>query len=46
MKKLLAAAALGTMLVAGFFVAQDNPVDIAMEVEPTVLSIGKDVTLF
>lgn len=40
MKKLMATFALGTLLVAGFAVAQDGPVDTAMEREPTVFSIS------
>ncbi|MFC4559476.1 hypothetical protein ACFO3D_14855 [Virgibacillus kekensis] len=44
MKKLMATFALGTLLVAGFAVAQDGPADTAMDREPTVLSVGN--TLF
>ncbi|MFD2760209.1 hypothetical protein [Lentibacillus juripiscarius] len=46
MKKLMATFALGTLLVAGFTAVQDKPVDSAMEWEPTVLSVGKDVSLY
>ncbi|HLS07464.1 hypothetical protein [Lentibacillus sp.] len=46
MKKLMATVTFGTLLVVGITAVQDNPSDTAIEVEPTVLSIGPDVSLF
>ncbi|MFD2045209.1 hypothetical protein ACFSTA_16110 [Ornithinibacillus salinisoli] len=43
MKKMIAALALGTLLVGGFLFSQENlPTDVATgEVEPSILSISK-----
>lgn len=44
MKKLVASIALGTLLVGGFLFSQSNaPTDTAMEVEPTIYSIGNPI---
>lgn len=40
MKKLIASAALGILLVAGFFVTVDNTSDLSMDREPSIYSIG------
>lgn len=40
MKKLIASMALGAVLAAGFLFAQDNPTDLVMDAEPSVLSVG------
>ncbi|WP_264371380.1 hypothetical protein [Virgibacillus necropolis] len=40
MKKLIASAALGTLLVAGFFFTFDTTTDQTMDREPSILSIG------
>lgn len=40
MKRLIACITLGTLLVGGLLVAQNNnPADTAMELEPTILSV-------
>ncbi|WP_404451338.1 hypothetical protein LG329_13475 [Virgibacillus necropolis] len=44
MKKLVASFALGTLLVGGFLFSQyDAPNSTAMEVEPSILSIGNSI---
>lgn len=40
MKKLIASAALGTLLVAGLFFTIDNTSDLSMDREPSVFSSG------
>jgi len=47
MKKLFAGIALGTMLMGGFMLAQDNnSSDVAInELEPSILSISKPASL-
>ncbi|WP_156418683.1 hypothetical protein [Lentibacillus amyloliquefaciens] len=46
MKKLVATVAFGALLVAGFSAVQEAPADNAMELEPRILSVGKDVSNF
>ncbi|WP_188455110.1 hypothetical protein [Virgibacillus oceani] len=47
MKKLIASVALGTLLVAGFLFSQDNqPADTAMDLEPSIFSIGNTGSFF
>jgi len=42
MRKLIAGAALGVMLLGGFLFAQDNEQeDLAYELEPSILSVQK-----
>ncbi|MFC2949512.1 hypothetical protein [Virgibacillus sediminis] len=47
MKKIIASLALGGVLVAGFLFAQDNqPQDLAIEVEPTIFSVEKPKSFY
>lgn len=44
MKKLIATISLGTLLVVGgFLFSQNAPSDTAMEIEPSIFSIGHSV---
>ncbi|WP_268811339.1 hypothetical protein [Virgibacillus dakarensis] len=40
MKKLIASVALGALLAVGFLFTQDNTSDLAIDREPSVLSIS------
>lgn len=40
MKKVLAGLALASILVAGFFVTNDQPTNLAGDIEPSVFSIS------
>ncbi|WP_281355766.1 hypothetical protein [Virgibacillus ihumii] len=44
MKKLIVTLSLGTLLTAGFLFTQE-PVDLASDAEPSVLSIGNTISL-
>ncbi|MFD1360801.1 hypothetical protein [Lentibacillus salinarum] len=46
MKKLVVTVAFGALLVVGFSALQDKPADSAMEWEPTIFSVGQDVSHF
>ncbi|WP_284141373.1 MULTISPECIES: hypothetical protein [unclassified Virgibacillus] len=46
MKKLIVSMALGAVLTVGFLFAQDNPVDLTMDAEPSIFSVGKPVYEF
>ncbi|MGY0694802.1 hypothetical protein ACW2QC_18805 [Virgibacillus sp. FSP13] len=47
MKKLFTTLSLGALLVAGFLFSQDNqPIDTAMDVEPSILSISNTGSFF
>jgi len=47
MKKLIALLTVGTLLVGGFVLSQNNStVDTAMDAEPTVLSVPDSELLF
>ncbi|WP_162986367.1 hypothetical protein [Virgibacillus sp. Bac332] len=39
MKKVFVATAFGTLLLAGFFFVNDQPTDLAMDLEPEVTAI-------
>lgn len=43
MKKLIASAAVGTLLVAGLFFTFDNSTDQARDIEPSIFSISNTV---
>ncbi|MFC3039753.1 hypothetical protein ACFOGI_05775 [Virgibacillus xinjiangensis] len=47
MKKIIASLALGGILAAGFLFATDNqPTDVAMEMEPTIFSVEKPKSFY
>lgn len=46
MKKVLTLTALGTLFVAGYLFTNDQPTDVAMDLEPEVYSVEQPVSQF